>query len=132
MDFMLLNAVDRSRYYPPEDPWLAGFDVSYYYFGYLIQAMAGNLAAVKTSVAFNLGLTSTAALAASAAFGLGHDLASMLRRVSFRAAVGAGVAAAIFVTLLGNLEGAIEFGRANGIVPDSVVERVDVANLENA
>ncbi|HEY7465403.1 MAG TPA: DUF2298 domain-containing protein, partial [Dehalococcoidia bacterium] len=132
MDFMLLNTADRSRYYPPEDPWLAGFDVSYYYFGYLIQAMIGNLAAVKTSVAFNLGLTSTAALGATAAFGLGHDLASMLRRVPARAAIGAGVAAAIFVALLGNLEGAVEFGRANGVVPDSVVRRLDVANLESA
>jgi YYY domain-containing protein len=132
MDFMLLNAADRSRYYPPEDPWLAGYNVSYYYFGYLIQAMVGNLAAVKTSVAFNLGLTSTAALAAAAAFGLGHDLAAMLRRATFGMAVGAGVAAAIFVTLLGNLEGAIEFGRANGVVPDSVIERIDIANLENS
>ena len=132
MDFMLLNAVDRSRYYPPEDPWLAGFDVSYYYFGYLIQAMVGNLAAVKTSVAFNLGLTSTAALAATAAFGLGHDMASLMRKVSFRSAVGVGVAAAIFVTLLGNLEGALEFGRANGVLPESAVERVDIANLDEA
>jgi YYY domain-containing protein len=130
MDFMFLNTADRSRYYPPEDPWLAGFDVSYYYFGYLIQAMLGNLAAVKTSVAFNLGLASTAALGATAAFGLGHDLASMLRRVPVRAAVGAGVAAAIFVALLGNLEGAVEFGRANGVVPDSVVRQLDVANLD--
>jgi YYY domain-containing protein len=132
MDFMFLNALDRSRYYPPEDPWFAGEDVSYYYFGYLIQAMVGNLAAVKTSVAFNLGLTSTAALAAAAAFGLGHDLVAMVRRATFRAAIGAGIAAAIFVTLLGNLEGAVEFGRANGVVPDSLVETIDVANLENS
>ena len=130
MDFMLLNAADRSRYYPPEDPWLSGFHVSYYYFGYLIQAMVGQLAAVKTSVAFNLGLTSTAALAATAAFGLGYDLASLARRVSFKAAIAVGLTAAIFVTLLGNLEGALEFGMANGVVPDSVVKRVDVANME--
>jgi uncharacterized membrane protein len=71
MDFMLLNAASRSRYYPPEDAWLSGFDVSYYYFGYVIQAMLGKLAAVKTSVAFNLGLAGTAALSATAAFGLG-------------------------------------------------------------
>src|SRR3990170_4301268 len=39
MDFLFLNAASRSTYYPPEDPWMAGFDVSYYYFGYVIQAM---------------------------------------------------------------------------------------------
>ncbi len=132
MDFMYLNAVDRSRFFPPEDPWLAGFDVSYYYFGYLIQAMIGNLAAVKTSVAFNLGLVSTAALAATAALGLGYDLALMLRRQAPRMALGAGIAAAIFVTLLGNLEGTLEFGVANGALNETAVERFDIANLDSA
>ncbi len=129
---MFLNALDRSRYYPPEDPWLAGFDVSYYYFGYLIQAMIGNLAAVKTSVAFNLGLVSTAALAATAAFGLGYDLALLLRRVSLRTALGVGIAAAVFLTLLGNLEGVIEFGAANGALNASAVDSFDIANLDSA
>ncbi len=132
MDFLYLNAVDRSRFYPPEDPWLAGFDVSYYYFGFLIQAMVGNLAAVKTSVAFNLGLVSTAALAATAAFGLGYDLALLLRRVALRTALGVGIAAAVFVTLLGNLEGALEFGVANGALNASTVDSVDIANLDAA
>src|SRR3989304_3137512 len=63
MDFMLLNAASRSRYYPPDDPWYAGAGVSYYYFGYVIQAMLGKLAAGKTTGAFNLGLASTVALA---------------------------------------------------------------------
>lgn len=132
MDFMFLNALDRSRYYPPQDPWLAGFDVSYYYFGYLIQAMVGNLAAVKTSVAFNLGLVSTAALAATAAFGLGYDLARPLRRVAIPAAIGVGIAAAIFVTLLGNLEGVLEFGAANGVLTTSTADSIDIANLDSA
>jgi YYY domain-containing protein len=130
MDFMFLNALDRSRYYPPEDPWLAGFDVSYYYFGYLIQAMIGNLAAVKTSVAFNLGLTSTAALAATAAFGLGYDLVQLLRRFGRGKAIAVAVTAAVFVTLLGNLEGVLEFGAANGVLNESAAERFDIANLD--
>jgi YYY domain-containing protein len=132
MDFMLLNTLDRSRYYPPHDPWLSGFNVSYYYFGYLIQALVGNLAAVKTSVAFNLGLVSTAALAATAAFGLGYDLARMLRRVALPAALGVGIAAAIFVALLGNLEGVLEFGAANGALSTSTADSIDIANLDSA
>jgi YYY domain-containing protein len=132
MDFMFLNAASRSVHYPPEDPWLAGFDVSYYYFGYLMQAMVGKLAAVKTSVAFNLGLCSTIALAATAAFGLGYDLASMLRRCTFRAAVAVGLAAVLFVSVLGNLEGALEFGVANGAVSTAEAESTDIANIETA
>jgi len=74
MDFMLLNAASRSTFYPPADGWLAGFDVSYYYFGFVIQAMLAKLAVVTPAVAFNLGLAGTAALAATAAFGLGYEL----------------------------------------------------------
>jgi uncharacterized membrane protein len=36
MDFMFLNATITSPFYPPNDPWLAGETVSYYYFGYLM------------------------------------------------------------------------------------------------
>ena len=132
MDFMFLNAVSRSTYYPPEDPWLAGFDVSYYYFGYLIQAMVAKLAAVSTPVAFNLGLASTAALAATAAFGLGYELAASLRRVGFWAAASLGVAAVVFVAVMGNLQGVLEFGSANGWLSEGVVQRVDIANLGSA
>src|SRR5207245_9462253 len=74
MDFMYLNAATRSRFYPPSDAWLSGFNVSYYYFGYVIQAMLGKLAALPTAVTFNLGLASTAALGATAAFGLAFNL----------------------------------------------------------
>jgi YYY domain-containing protein len=133
MDFMLLNAVSRSRYYPPADPWLAGFDVSYYYFGYVIQAMVGKIAFLPTSVSFNLGLVSTAALAATAAFGLGYELASLAMRTTFKMALAVGAAAVVLVTLLGNLEGAIEFGIANNHdIPASLIERIDIANLDTA
>ncbi|HEX5370789.1 MAG TPA: DUF2298 domain-containing protein [Dehalococcoidia bacterium] len=132
MDFMLLNTASRSTYYPPQDPWLSGFHVSYYYFGYVLQAMIGKLAAVPPAVGFNLGLASTAALAGTAAFGLGYEIVSSLRRVAFRTAVAVGVGAVLLVCLLGNLEGALEFGAANGALPNSVVSAVDVAGLKGA
>ena len=74
MDLMFINALTRSESFPPDDSWLSGFSVSYYYFGYLLVAMVGKLAAVQTSIAFNLGLAMTAALAVTAAFGLVYDL----------------------------------------------------------
>ena len=95
MDFMFLNASSRSTYYAPNDPWLAGYGISYYYFGYVINAMVGKLAALDTAVTFNLALAGTVALAATAAFGLGFEIVSALRRVAFRTAVGVGVAAII-------------------------------------
>src|SRR5262249_41027843 len=126
MDFMFLNSAARSRYYPPADPWLAGFSISYYYFGYVIHAMVGKLALLNPAVTFNLALAGTAALAATAAFGLGYELVNFARRVSFRVAIVAGIAALVLITLLGNLEGALEFGMANdNSAIESVAKRVD-------
>jgi uncharacterized membrane protein len=36
MDFMFLNAMATADGFPPEDPWMAGGNVAYYYFGYLL------------------------------------------------------------------------------------------------
>jgi YYY domain-containing protein len=133
MDFMLLNAVARDRYYPPADPWLAGFDVSYYYFGYLIQAMVAKLAFVSTSVAFNLALAATAALTATAAFGLGYEVVRLWRRVTLRAGLAVGCLALVLVTVMGNLEGALEFAIANdGSLSPGVIDWVDINGLDSA
>ena len=132
MEFMLLNAASRSRYYSPDDAWFAGASVSYYYFGYVIQAMVAKLAVVKTSVAFNLGLASTAALALTAAFGLGYELARLVRTVSQRGALLVGAGAIVLVGVIGNLEGVVEFATANGAVNATFLDGLDIANLDRA
>ncbi len=129
MDFMFLNASSRSTYYAPNDPWLSGYGISYYYFGYVINAMVGKLAALDTAVTFNLALAGTVALAATAAFGLGFEIVSALRRVAFRTAVGVGVAAIVLVMVAGNLEGVLEFAAANDALPASVESAADISGL---
>jgi YYY domain-containing protein len=132
MDFMLLNTASRSRFYPPDDAWLSGFGVSYYYFGYVIQAMVAKLAAVQTAVAFNLALASTAALAATAAFGLAWEIARLARGVAFRAGVAVGLTALLLVAVIGNLEGVLEFGVANGVISGDTAAGFEVPNIETA
>jgi hypothetical protein len=39
MEFAFLNSILRDPALPPADPWLAGYDISYYYFGYVLMAM---------------------------------------------------------------------------------------------
>ncbi len=57
MEFAFLNAILRSDTFPPHDPWLSGFGISYYYFGYLMMALLTRLSGVASAVAFNLGIT---------------------------------------------------------------------------
>ncbi|MBI2873052.1 MAG: hypothetical protein HYY00_07705 [Chloroflexi bacterium] len=114
MDFAFLNAVVRSPSYPPLDPWLSGHVVSYYYFGYLMMGVLTMLSGVGTSVGYNLGLGTVAALASVAAFGLVYNLVRM-RKGSFAAAVMAGLASVVMLLLLSNLEGALELLHARGL-----------------
>src|SRR3990172_205563 len=51
MDLMFVTAATRADNFPPKDPWLSGHTVAYYYFGYLLVAMMGQLASVPTDVA---------------------------------------------------------------------------------
>ena len=63
MDFAFLNATVQSPHFPPQDPWLAGHSVSYYYFGYLMMGGMTTLTGLSTSISYNLALATIPALA---------------------------------------------------------------------
>ena len=113
MDFMLLNSVVASPHYPPNDAWLAGEPVSYYYFGYLMIGAATLLSGIATSVAYNLGLATVAAVGAVAAFGVAYNLVRLARGTT-RGAVLGGCAAVFLLLIASNLGGALELVRAAG------------------
>ena len=80
MDFAFLNAIMNTSHFPPYDPWLAGGLIDfYYYFGYLIVAVFSKLSGISTVITYNLGLVTFSALAANAAFGVGHNLTRNVR-----------------------------------------------------
>ena len=78
MDLMFLNALTRAESFPPADPWLAGESVSYYYFGYLLVSvmtrLSDTIASVPIGIGYNLGLAMIVALAVTGAFGLIYNL----------------------------------------------------------
>ena len=76
MELAFINAILRSPTFPPHDPWLSGYAISYYYFGYTMAAMLAKFTATSGGVAFNLMLASLFALNAVGAFGVGYDLLS--------------------------------------------------------
>ena len=125
MDFAYLNAVLRSSYMPPYDPWFGGGYINYYYWGHFLVATLVHATGIEPAVAVNLAVALFFALTAGAAFSLVYNLSECTRlrlgqRSSLDARGGiesfhwspvlAGVAGLLFVAVLGNLDGAIQVG----------------------
>ena len=114
MDFMFLNATVRSYLGSPEDPWLRGEPVSYYYFGYWMMGVLTKLTGIPSNVSYNLSMALIPAMGAMGIFGL---VCNMVRSEAsrLRYAVAGGIAGALLLTFAANLEGVLEFMRANGM-----------------
>ncbi len=127
MEIAFLRAILRSDTFPPHDPWLSGFAISYYYFGYLIVSMLIRLAAVPPSIAFNLGIATLFALACTGAFSLVYNLIAAKRQSGEvspprfgegpgeRFAILAGLLGPLLLAAMGNLEGLLEMLHVRGI-----------------
>ncbi len=131
MDFAFLNASSRSPNMPPLDPWLSGFAISYYYFGYLMTSVIARLAAVPEALAFNLGLAWLVAGTAIGAFGVIFNLVMADSKKRYRAALLAGVVAAFAVPVAGNLEILLEIGYANRIGSNELWSWLDIRDLND-
>jgi YYY domain-containing protein len=128
MDFAFVNAILRSEHFPPEDPWLSGHSISYYYFGHLIAATLTKLVAIPSRIGFNLALVSVAALAVSGAFGLVYNLVAA--RGALRRALIFGFLAAIFLVILSNLVGLFQLLAAHNIGSSGFYSLVDIHGLD--
>lgn len=145
MELTFLNGVRNSETFPPKDPWLAGYAISYYYFGYVIVAGLADMTAVPTTLAFNLAISLTFALVATGALSVGYNLvrsAGPLQRWrvgSQFAGVGTGLLAATFIVLTGHLGTALvdlpyrgyatEIPVADEIVGEAYFDFWDVTNF---
>ncbi|MBV7329524.1 hypothetical protein KFU94_15010 [Chloroflexi bacterium TSY] len=120
MDLMFMNGIWTSPTYPPQDPWLAGYAISYYYFGYWLLITLAHLAGQPPEIAYNLGQASWFGFLLLGAFGLGYNLLAAASqaetdksRLSVSALVG-GYLTAIAVGVIGNLQVVFEWLHANG------------------
>jgi YYY domain-containing protein len=99
MDFAYLNAVIKSTWFPPYDPWFAGGQMNYYYFGFVLIGSLIELLGIVPSIAYNLAVPSLFALT-----GLGaYTIASSLVGGDDHRAVRAGIWGIAIVVVLGNL-----------------------------
>ena len=123
MELAYLNAIVKSSYMPPYDPWFAGGYINYYYYGLFVVGMLIKATGVHTAVAFNLAVPLFFALTFGGAFTVVYNLAETSRRKRgknkkkgrFGPTI-AGLVGAIFVSLLGNLDGAVQVLQGMGRV----------------
>jgi YYY domain-containing protein len=111
MDLAFLSGILHSDTFPPQDPWLAGYAINYYYLGYLVLAVLAALTGASAGEAFNLGLATIFALTGLMVAGLVVALIGQARqhageRAGPWGAGGAALLGLVFVLVLGNQAGA--------------------------
>jgi uncharacterized membrane protein len=106
MELAFLNAILQSDSFPPSDPWLSGYAISYYYFGYILLALLTRLTGVASGVAFNLANSLWFALVALGTYSLAYNF--LARRTPDRVKRVSPLLAPLFVLISGNLGGFLE------------------------
>jgi uncharacterized membrane protein len=137
MELAFLNAILNSETFPPRDPWLSGYAISYYHFGYIQMALLTRLTGVPASVAFNLTNSMWFALSILGTYTLLYNL---LTQRGERPRLVAAFLGPLFVIISGNIEGFLEFLHArhafwsqdaNGNFVSSFWKWLNLENLVN-
>lgn len=116
MELAFINAILNSETFPPHDPWLSGYAISYYHFGYILAAMLAKVTFTSGGVAFNLMLVSVFAMSAVGAYGILYNLIVAYGkqekpiRTLFWALLGP-----VFLLFASNLEGVLEVLHQAGV-----------------
>ncbi|HWS24487.1 MAG TPA: DUF2298 domain-containing protein [Anaerolineales bacterium] len=119
MELAFVNAIIKSPNFPPADPWMSGYAISYYYFGYLVTAILSILSGVEGSLGFNLMIASVFGMAALSAYSI---MARMLAADFFQMGKGnehkkriSALLAPLFVLIISNAEGFLELLHSLGV-----------------
>lgn len=112
MELAFISGVMRSDTFPPNDPWMAGYSISYYYFGYVMAAMLSMLSGVASTTGFNMMGVTLFALAGLNAFGVVYNLVRSrdtddeeeIEHSSSMPAIMSGLLAMTFLILMSNFQ----------------------------
>ena len=129
MDMALLSASINSHAGHPEDPWLRGESISYYYFGYWMMGALSQISSVQSNISYNLAMALIPAMAAMGIFGLVVNIVRM-DKARWGYAIVAGIAATLFLGIVSNLEGVLEFMRLNGMGSQGFYDWIRINGLD--
>jgi YYY domain-containing protein len=151
MEIAFLNGTLNSPTFPPLDPWLSGFSISYYYFGYVMMALLTRITGALPGVGFDLYDALLFALTVVGAFGVVYNLVAAGLKEGESVLPGGselsngdqqpfiqrqplvyGILGALFVVVMGNLEGMLEVLRSKGILPEAFWRWIDIPDLLNS
>ena len=134
MELAFINGILRSPSFPPNDPWLAGYSISYYYFGYLIIAAVIKIIGTDSGIAFNLALIFWFALISVGAFGILFNILigkiqkdkKKLSQKKINSTLLFSLLAPVFLLIVSNGEGLLELLHSHGVLwkPDPSGEMV--------
>lgn len=117
MELAFINSILRSPTFPPADPWLSGYGISYYYFGYVMLGLMARLSGVGANLAFNVGQAMWFGLTALGAYGVMYNLLAGLRK-DHKLTAGLrmlALLAPLFILVVSNLGGVMELLHARGV-----------------
>lgn len=140
MDLAFMSAIQHGTTFPPNDPWLSGYAISYYYFGYVMAATMSMMAGVASTIGYNMHIALLFALAGTTAFGIGYNLVrarafaadsenrySIGKGPSRVTAVAVGLLAMMFLILMGNLQlPLVDYPYFSGTASEDYLEFWDV------
>ena len=106
MDFGFMKIMERSDYMPPQDLWLAGEDLNYYYVGQFIGTFMSKLSGISVDYGYNLMLMTIAGLSCALVFSLVRNCFAQLTFEKIKNvrpfAVIAGIVSVLAVVFAGN------------------------------
>ena len=84
MDFGFINSIMLSEYMPPQDLWLSGHSINYYYFGQYVSAYICKLTNINASEGYFLINALLGALSFIMPFSIGLNLLKVCFRKKFK------------------------------------------------
>lgn len=114
MEMAFYNAVFRATWFPPQDPWLSGNTIPYYYFGYVMMSVLNKTVNLPSGAVQSLASALWFGLAAAGAFGLAADLILLSARKVSSSVLIFSLMATSLLLLMSNLEPPLEIARAAG------------------